>query len=144
MPASDDLPSYQFTPVSQRIQPEQRANVTYELILRQQPKQSRMCGVGEKGKFLNSSPNLASHLHSFIQQQQQQQPQQQQQQYITSNISTVSGTFPFSPLHSSSCPLTFLHPYLSSHPPITAPPLARYSLYRKKNGLRMATTFHQG
>ncbi|KAI8599993.1 velvet factor [Dissophora ornata] len=48
MPASDDLPSYQFTPVCQRVQPEQRANITYELILRQQPKQSRMCGVGEK------------------------------------------------------------------------------------------------
>ncbi|KAI8348472.1 velvet factor-domain-containing protein [Mortierella sp. GBAus27b] len=48
MPTSDDPPSYQFTPVCQRVLPEQRANVTYELILRQQPKQSRMCGVGEK------------------------------------------------------------------------------------------------
>ncbi|KAK3819243.1 MAG: hypothetical protein JOS17DRAFT_357373 [Linnemannia elongata] len=56
MPASDDLPSYQFTPVSQRVQPEQRANVTYELILRQQPKQSRMCGVGEKERDRRRHP----------------------------------------------------------------------------------------
>ncbi|CAG8630317.1 4375_t:CDS:2 [Cetraspora pellucida] len=42
----DDNVSYQFAPVRQRR--DDRQNIRYELILRQQPKQSRMCGIGEK------------------------------------------------------------------------------------------------
>ncbi|CAI2165888.1 6927_t:CDS:2 [Funneliformis geosporum] len=42
----DDIVSYQFTKVRQRR--DERQEIQYELILRQQPKQSRMCGIGEK------------------------------------------------------------------------------------------------
>ncbi|CAG8616337.1 18586_t:CDS:2, partial [Acaulospora morrowiae] len=42
----DDIVSYQFAPVRQRK--DERQEIQYELILRQQPKQSRMCGIGEK------------------------------------------------------------------------------------------------
>ncbi|CAG8623843.1 11717_t:CDS:2, partial [Dentiscutata heterogama] len=42
----DENVSYQFAPVRQRR--ENRQDIQYELILRQQPKQSRMCGIGEK------------------------------------------------------------------------------------------------
>ncbi|CAG8659780.1 30006_t:CDS:2 [Gigaspora margarita] len=42
----DENVSYQFAPVRQRR--ENRQEIQYELILRQQPKQSRMCGIGEK------------------------------------------------------------------------------------------------
>ncbi|KAI8058988.1 velvet factor-domain-containing protein [Gongronella butleri] len=38
--------SYQFTAVKQRR--ENRGDIEFELALRQQPKQSRMCGIGEK------------------------------------------------------------------------------------------------
>ncbi|CAG8439998.1 7030_t:CDS:10 [Funneliformis mosseae] len=42
----EDIVSYQFTKVRQRR--DERQEIQYELILRQQPKQSRMCGIGEK------------------------------------------------------------------------------------------------
>ncbi|CAG8434787.1 11745_t:CDS:2 [Ambispora gerdemannii] len=42
----DEAVSYQFAQVKQRR--EGRHEIDYELILRQQPKQSRMCGIGEK------------------------------------------------------------------------------------------------
>ncbi|GES89762.1 developmental regulator VosA [Rhizophagus clarus] len=42
----DDIVSYQFAQVRQRR--DERQEIQYELILRQQPKQSRMCGIGEK------------------------------------------------------------------------------------------------
>ncbi|KAG9304489.1 hypothetical protein G9A89_020053 [Geosiphon pyriformis] len=42
----EDVVSYQFAQVRQRR--DDRHEIEYELILRQQPKQSRMCGIGEK------------------------------------------------------------------------------------------------
>ncbi|CAG8450693.1 11128_t:CDS:2 [Ambispora leptoticha] len=42
----DEAVSYQFAQVKQRR--DGRHEIDYELILRQQPKQSRMCGIGEK------------------------------------------------------------------------------------------------
>ncbi|KAG1098892.1 hypothetical protein G6F42_017915 [Rhizopus arrhizus] len=43
----DESVSYHFATVKQRR--ENRHEIDYQLTLRQQPKQSRMCGVGEKG-----------------------------------------------------------------------------------------------
>ncbi|KAI7901111.1 velvet factor-domain-containing protein [Cokeromyces recurvatus] len=42
----DESVYYHFATVKQRI--ENRHEIEYQLILRQQPKQSRMCGIGEK------------------------------------------------------------------------------------------------